>query len=607
MLSKKYLGLACIMMMNVPVLAKSPLKLFVDGAPSSEVQIESPVLKIINQVKPSEGKQKSVSEAETIGDEQIANLISFLNDNKSLVLKNLKSSEEVGKLYFNPQFDKNKKGKVFLSNGSGAVRLQQSLYYRDDSGKTHHVPFEGAEVVVYIKNEGENRSFGNITSINSSLINSKKYETKVSLLKDLNDGSFSKFKNLSTSQRDEFLKEVFSDDQIVDQWESVAKSIYPDEKLRTKKIFLERARQDSDFIVKFLKKTGAVELVFSSKDGLNSFQLVYKVSAPFAIPKVLKLNVDHEELGLFHQVSHLDKHVTVNIWRGSLFKLKKSKKRSAESSKAKDFEIDRGLFRQEDYDLALINISKVVEEFKTDFKWNGFDNKGSAVDATVRYKGSRLLGTNVLRQNAAWIGSPYNQFIFGRGGDDLDNFLEAFDVIGHEYCHAIVSHTANLDYAGESGALNEHVCDILGVGVESNILKRGYDFKIGEVVMQQGDKALRDFLIPQNSASPQAIHMSQVNDLFGDCEPSEENDSCGVHISNGVTNQAIGHSIKAIGWDRMKEVVFDTVSKRLRSSSNFLDYRRQIIASCMDNSKITERECNKIKTYFDRVGVKEVQ
>ena len=101
--------------------------------------------------------------------------------------------------------------------------------------------------------------------------------------------------------------------------------------------------------------------------------------------------------------------------------------------------------------------------------------------------------------------------------------------------------------------------------------------------------------------------MSQVNDLFGDCEPSEENDSCGVHISNGVTNQAIGHSIKAIGWDRMKEVVFDTVSKRLRSSSNFLDYRRQIIASCMDNSKISERECNKIKTYFDRVGVKEVQ
>ncbi len=602
------LSLTCMMIISSPIFSKAPLQLFVAGEKTNQVDLNTPLLEIESELKQSKDSIKMIVENESINDKQIGSLISFLNNNKHLVIKG-KDKSDIGKLYFNPDFGSNQVGKVFMSNGSGAIRLQQAFYFRDDQNKTNYVPFEGAEAVVFIKKEisEDKPAAGHIESINSSLINSKEYEVLIPRLKSLSDESFQALRKLSPEKREEFINVILGDNSIVNPWSNIARAVYPDKRVKSKEAFVSLVKSDDNFVQKFLLALkGGAKLVFSSNDELESYDLVYSVNAPFGIPINLKINTDVDSDSVFHSVSSLSKHVTVNIYRGSMFKLKKSKKRSAESEKAKDMKIDRGLFRQEDYDLALINLSKVVEEFKSNFNWNGFDNKGSDLDATVRYKGSKILGTDFLRQNAAWLGSPYNQFIFGRGGDDLDGFLEAFDVIGHEYCHAVVGHTANLNNGGEPGALNEHVCDILGVGVESTINNKPYDFIIGELVVQNSNKGLRDFLNPEKSASQQAISMDQVNTIFGpNCVPSEENDACGVHFSNGVTNKAIAEAITVIGWDKMKDVVFNTVTKRLRSSSNFLDYKRQIVASCLDDGRIADRDCMKIEGYFKRLGVSE--
>ncbi len=601
------LSLACIMLISSPVFAKAPLSLFVDGEKAVEVDLQAPALQLESKMLQVAGAEKKMISHDSIGSDQIATLISFLNNNKHLVVKG-EHKGEIGKLYFNPDFGGNHSGKIFFSNGSGAVRLQQSFYYRDKNNKTVHIPFEGAEAVVLIKEnlEGGETLSGDITSINSSLINSKSYEEKVPLLKDLNDGSFKAVSDMSPEKRDQFVDQILAPNGVLDVWESVAEAVYPGEKFKERDQFVIKAKADKDIVQKvMLSQKSKSSLVFSSKDGQKSFDLVYSLKSPFGIPKNYKINIDSNSDEIFHEVENLDKHVVVNIYKGSMFKIKKTKKRSEESSVAKKMKIKEGFFRQVDYDIALINLSKVVEEFKGHFKWNGFDNKGSDLDATVRYKGSKLLGTDFLRQNAAWVGAPYNQFIFGRGGDELNNFLEAFDVIGHEYCHAVVAHTAGLKGGSEPGALNEHVCDILGVGVESTITGKPYDFRIGELVVQKGDNALRDFLTPDQSSSRQASSMADVESRFGIfCIPSQNNDECGVHYSNGVPNNAIGKSIRAIGWRRMKNVVFDTVTKRLRSTSDFSDYKRQILASCKDQGNISAAECKKVAGFFNEVGVK---
>jgi bacillolysin len=52
------------------------------------------------------------------------------------------------------------------------------------------------------------------------------------------------------------------------------------------------------------------------------------------------------------------------------------------------------------------------------------------------------------------------------------------DVAGHEMSHGVIQSTANLEYQGESGALNESFADVFGVLIDRD------DWKIGEDVVK---------------------------------------------------------------------------------------------------------------------------
>lgn len=57
--------------------------------------------------------------------------------------------------------------------------------------------------------------------------------------------------------------------------------------------------------------------------------------------------------------------------------------------------------------------------------------------------------------------------IFGDGdGKFLGNFTNSLDVIAHELGHGVTQYTANLNYRGQSGALNESMSDVLGAMVK---------------------------------------------------------------------------------------------------------------------------------------------
>lgn len=531
--------------------------------------------------------------------ESISKVISLVNAHKNSFIHGNQKMLSDFKLNFKP--DASKDAKIFVQGNSASVRLYQSLNYRDKEGKTHYVPFEGAEINTYVSNlEEKNGRYhgGKITSINSSMIDPTKYEHYKNKFESFGPHSY---ENLSLSNRTQFINQVKDFDL------KYMSSLYPNEKFENREDFLKRAFEDKQFVVKFLAaNTDKMELIFVRQNNQSDFRLAHRLSLPFGSDRIIDLNIEHKDNDLILKNKSIAKHVKVNIYTGSILKLKMIKRRDGDSVKWKDKEVKRGLFKQEDYDKALINLSKVVEYFKGEFSWNSYDNQGSDLDATVRYKGSKLFGTKALRQNAAWIGAPYNQFLFGAGGDELGDFLEALDVIGHEYFHAVISRTSNLDGGGETGALNEHLADIMGVGFEAEAEKHEYDFKIGEKTLQKSDMGLRDFLNPGASFSEQASSMDDVNRNFGKhCVPSEINDECGVHYSNGVVNKAVALAIKDFGWEKMKNVIFDVATKRLRSNSDFLDYKNQVINSCEDNKEFSKDQCDVIAKHFAQVGITE--
>lgn len=517
----------------------------------------------------------------------VAKIIAFANKHRKELVN---SDSEIGKFYFKPE------EKVFAQGETASIRLYQALYFKDKNNKQVYIPFEGAELSAYITGLKDS-NHGELKSINSSLIDSSSYEKYINKFSTYGPHTF---KTVSATNRALLVNSL----KFIELRDLNAE-LYPQETFKDRQSFIKRAIEDKLFVVNFMNiNKENSKLIFTKDPRSGVFRPVYRVHSPFGSDRILDLEIEHHNKNLISSDKSFVHNVHVNIYTGTILNLKKNLRRDGDSKVWKDKKIKRGLFKQEDYDHALINLSKVVEYFKDTFSWNGFDNKGSDLNATVRYKGSKLFGTRQLKQNAAWVGGEYNQFLFGAGGKTLGNFLEAFDVIGHEYFHSVINFTSALANGGESGALNEHLSDILGVGFESEIRGKEFDFQIGEEVVLDSNIALRDFLSPEKSFSEQPSHMNQVREKFGEyCYPNSENDECGVHYSNGVLNRAIGLSIKDLGWSRMKSLIFEVATKRLRSSSDFQDYRLQILNTCKESKEFTTTDCNKIADHFETVGI----
>src|SRR5205823_7690485 len=94
------------------------------------------------------------------------------------------------------------------------------------------------------------------------------------------------------------------------------------------------------------------------------------------------------------------------------------------------------------------------------FSRKSIDDRGMRLDSTVHY-GTRF-------DNAMWNG---HQMVYGDGDGLLFNrFTASLDVIGHELTHGVTQYTAELDYFGQSGALNEHISDAFGIMVKQYVL-----------------------------------------------------------------------------------------------------------------------------------------
>ncbi|HSD65136.1 MAG TPA: M4 family metallopeptidase, partial [Vicinamibacteria bacterium] len=87
---------------------------------------------------------------------------------------------------------------------------------------------------------------------------------------------------------------------------------------------------------------------------------------------------------------------------------------------------------------------------------NSLDDAGMSLISSV-HLGRRL-------NNAFWTGE---QMAYGDGDGSLFiRFTKSLDVVGHELTHGVVTHTSNLEYHDEPGALNEHFADVFGTLVK---------------------------------------------------------------------------------------------------------------------------------------------
>ncbi|MGO4104514.1 M4 family metallopeptidase [Leifsonia sp. YAF41] len=195
--------------------------------------------------------------------------------------------------------------------------------------------------------------------------------------------------------------------------------------------------------------------------------------------------------------------------------------------------------------------------FWTQFQRDSIDGAGLPLNASVHY-GERY-------DNAFWNGE---RMVFGDGdGQVFNRFTLSLTVIGHELTHGVVQHTANLNYQGQSGALNESIADVFGSLVEQ--------FAFGQSTSQAswliGQGLFTDEVEGTALRSLKAPGTAYNDDVLGkDPQPSEmagyvdtELDNGGVHLNSGIPNRAFYLVADALGgnaWESPGQIWYDALT-----------------------------------------------
>ncbi len=239
------------------------------------------------------------------------------------------------------------------------------------------------------------------------------------------------------------------------------------------------------------------------------------------------------------------------------------------------------------------------------FGRNSLDNRGMTLTSSVHVAEVDENDEYVPMSNAFWNG---RQMAYGDGdGTIFKRFTGSLDVVGHELTHGVQSFTSNLQYFGQSGALNEHFSDVFGILVrqwkdEETALKASWVIGVEVMVLSPTRRGIRDMENPGTAfvndpdigTDPQPAHMSRIY--------KGPSDRGGVHINSGIPNRAFvltARALKGHAWDVAGRIWFDTLLQ-LTTFSQFLDCAKLTVQVATGHGVVAKRA---VRAAWKQVGI----
>ncbi|MBB5930345.1 M4 family metallopeptidase [Streptomyces echinatus] len=220
--------------------------------------------------------------------------------------------------------------------------------------------------------------------------------------------------------------------------------------------------------------------------------------------------------------------------------------------------------------------------YKNTFGRSGIKNNGVGAYSRVHYGNSYV--------NAFWDDSCFCM-TYGDGSGNAKP-LTSIDVAGHEMSHGVTSATANLNYSGESGGLNEATSDIMAAGVEfyaNNSTDPG-DYLVGEKIDINGNGTpLRYMDKPSKDGASKDNWYSGIGgvDVHYSSGPANHffyllSEGSGTKVVNGVTYNsptADNLPVTGIGRDKALQIWYRALSTKWTSTTNYAGARTGTLAA----------------------------
>ncbi len=280
--------------------------------------------------------------------------------------------------------------------------------------------------------------------------------------------------------------------------------------------------------------------------------------------------------------------------------------RSIYSSQSKDFRIGG---EQNHRTAVYWGAERSWDMFKTEFNRSSYDNKGSNINMYVN--GTGRYGDD----NAFWAGT---WMYYGNAKQLQGTPVTALDVVGHEMTHGVTQETGAMVYQGESGALNESYSDMFGSLVEYYTFNKVVDAKVWKLADKHPDPRLkRDLSNPKLHKQPDTYGGTNWLQTQG-CQPSDQNDFCGVHINSGVMNHwfyivsqgakgsndsGTAYDVEGIGIEKAGKIAYRSLTKYLTRSSQYTDARNAVINAAKDLYGANSCEVKVVTNALNAVGV----
>ncbi|MFJ5116252.1 M4 family metallopeptidase [Kitasatospora sp. NPDC088548] len=244
--------------------------------------------------------------------------------------------------------------------------------------------------------------------------------------------------------------------------------------------------------------------------------------------------------------------------------------------------------------------------YKSAFTRNGIRNDGVGAASRVHYD------TNYT--NAFWDDNCFCM-TYGDGSGDSHPLTE-IDVAGHEMTHGVTAATAGLNYAGESGGLNEATSDIMGTMVEwyADLPSNPPNYWIGELINLNGDGTpLRYMDQPSKDGQSADYWSADVGNLD-------------VHYSSGVANHffyllsegsgaktvngfgynsptADGSTPAGIGRDKAAQIWYRALTVYFTSTTDYAGARAATLSAAADLYGQGGAEYNAVAATWSAVNV----
>ncbi|MFC9803211.1 M4 family metallopeptidase [Streptomyces bacillaris] len=251
--------------------------------------------------------------------------------------------------------------------------------------------------------------------------------------------------------------------------------------------------------------------------------------------------------------------------------------------------------------------AKTWDFYKSALGRDGIRGDGQAAYSRVHYGKAYV--------NAFWDDSCFCM-TYGDGEGDKKP-LTSLDVAGHEMTHGLTSATADLNYSGESGGLNEATSDILGTSVEffaDNASDAG-DYLIGEKIDINGDGTpLRYMDQPSKDGSSADYWDENLGNLDVHHSSGVANhffyllaEGSGKKTINGVdydSPTADGSTLTGIGREKAYQIWYKALSVYMTSTTDYAGARVATEKAATDLFGADSEELKAVSATWAAVNVK---